>query len=132
MSKAIKPQNLGKAIAQELSLYHEKINENCYAAGLGAVKSLVKKTKATAPVAKRTGGGSFKKNIAWKELEKSYRGYRFVWYVKPPDHRLTHLLVKGHATRNGGRTTPNPFLQNALDTVLPDYERDVEEAIKND
>ena len=45
-------------------------------------------------------------------------------------HRLTHLLVHGHATRNGGRTKANPFLKNALDAVLPEYERAVEEAVK--
>ena len=55
---------------------------------------------------------------------------RYIWYVKAPDHRLTHLLVHGHATRNGGRTKANPFLKNALDDVLPEYERAVEEAVK--
>ena len=124
MSKRIKPMQLGDAIAQELSLYHEKINENCYAAGERAVKDLVKKTKVTAPVA----SGSFKKNIAWKELEKTYRGYRFAWYVKAPDHRITHLVVHGHA---GNNHQGNPFLENAMDVVMPVYERDVKEAIKN-
>lgn len=126
MSKAIKPEALGDAIRQELSIYHEKVNENCYAAGLSAVKGLVKKTKATAP----TASGSFKKNIAWKELKRTYRGFSIAWYVKPPDHRITHLLVHGHATRNGGRTKADPFLKNALATVLPEYEKSVEEALK--
>ena len=52
--------------------------------------------------------------------------------MKAPCHRLTHLLVHGHETRDGGRTRPDPFLKNALDRVLPEYERDVEEAIKGD
>ena len=55
---------------------------------------------------------------------------RHIWYVKAPDHRLTHLLVHGHATRNGGRTKPDPFLHNALADVLPEYEKAVEEAVK--
>ena len=126
MSKAIKPGDLGAAIAEELTIYHEKVNENCYAAGVNAVKDLVKKTKATAP----TASGSFKKSIAWKELERSYRGFLVAWYVKSPDHRLTHLLVHGHATRNGGRTKANPFLKNALAKVLPEYEKKIEEALK--
>jgi hypothetical protein len=57
---------------------------------------------------------------------------RFIWHVKAPDYRLTHLLVKGHATKDGGRTKANPFLQNALDQVLPEYEKEVEEAVKSD
>ena len=55
---------------------------------------------------------------------------KFIWYVRPPDHRVTHLLVKGHATRNGGRTKADPFLRNALDQVLPEYEKAVEESLK--
>ena len=126
MRTAIRPADLGAALKKELSIYHEKINENCYAASLETVKKLVKKTKATAPV----NTGSFKKNIAWKELERSYRGFRFAWYVKSPDHRLTHLLVHGHATAKGGRTKADPFLKNALAEVLPEYEKKIEEALK--
>lgn len=125
MSKAIKPADLGEAIAQELSLYHESVTERVNAAGEKAVKALVKKTKATAPV--RTG--SFKKNIAWKKVDKGLGNKTYVWHVKAPDYRLTHLLVHGHA---GNNHNGNPFLKNALDAVLPDYERDVQEAIKND
>lgn len=126
MSKSIKPQDLGAAIAEELTLYHEEVLEKVNAAGETAVKDLVKKTKATAPVA----SGSFKKNIAWKKVDKGLGHQTFVWHVKAPDHRLTHLLVHGHATRTGGRTRANPFLKNALDAVLPAYEKAVEEAVR--
>ena len=126
MSKSIKPQNLSAAIEEELTLYHKDVLERIDAAGETAVKDLVKKTKATAPVA----SGSFKKNIAWKKVDKGLNHKAFVWHVKAPDHRLTHLLVHGHATRTGGRTKANPFLKNALDAVLPAYEKAVEEAVK--
>ena len=53
-----------------------------------------------------------------------------MWYVKAPDHRLTHLLVRGHATKDGGRTKADPFLENALDVVLPEYEQNAREAVK--
>ena len=62
---------------------------------------------------------------------KSARGSSYIWYVRAPAHRLTHLLVHGHATKDGGRTKGDPFLKNALDEVLPEYEQRVEEAIKN-
>lgn len=126
MAKALKPADLGKAIEEELTIYSDEITERVNKLSQEAAKTLVKKTKATAP--KRTG--SFRKNIASKVLEKSNRGDKYVWYVKAPDHRLTHLLVHGHAKQNGGRVKGDPFLENALDEVLPAYEKDVEEAIK--
>ena len=126
MAKAINSADLGAAIVKELTIYHEstlaKINE----ASETAVKDLVKRTKATAPV--KTG--SFKRNIS-SQVVKGSRGNTCVWYVKAPDHRLTHLLVHGHEKQNGGRVPGNPFLQNALNQVLPDFERAVEEAIQN-
>ena len=127
MSKAIKPSDLGAAIAEELTVYHEDVTESVNAASERAVKKLVKLTKASAPVGAR---GDFKKSIASKLLKKSNRGNIFVWYVKAPNHRLTHLLVHGHATAKGGRTKADPFLKNALDEVLPEYEKEVEEALK--
>lgn len=128
MASKVKPQDLGKAIEQELSIYHKDVIDKVDRLSLGAVKTLVKKTKATAPVGKR---GSYRKSIASKVLEKGPRGSTYVWYVKAPDYRLTHLLAHGHATRNGGRTRSDPFLHNAVDQVLPEYEKNIEEALQN-
>lgn len=129
MSKTLKPTDLSDAIRQELTMYHEGVTERVNAAGRTAIAKLKKLTKASAPVA----SGSFKKNIATKEQTNPTTGMQsHIWYVKPPDHRLTHLLVHGHATRTGGRTKSDPFLKNALDTVLPEYEEQVKEALKSD
>jgi hypothetical protein len=127
MAKSIKPGDLGAAISQELTMYHAEVVEKLDAAGDAAVKDLVKRTKATAPKGAR---GSFQRSIASKRLKGDNRGSTYVWYVKPPDHRLTHLLVHGHATKDGGRTKADPFLKNALDVVLPEFEEAVKEAIK--
>lgn len=127
MAKSIKPGDLGAAISQELTMYHADVVEKLDAAGDAAVKKLVKITKATAPKGER---GSFRRSIASKRLKADKRGSTYVWYVKPPDHRLTHLLVHGHATKDGGRTKADPFLKNALGVVLPEYEEAVKEAIK--
>lgn len=127
MAKSVKPGDLGTVIGQELTTYHQNVIDAVNAAGEKAVKSLVKKTKATAPVGER---GSFKKSIASK-VEKGKRGNRYIWHVKAPDYRLTHLLAHGHATRDGGRTKADPFLANAVAEVIPEYEKEVEEAVKN-
>lgn len=131
MSKAIKPGELAAAIQKELAVYSEGVVERVNAAGQESSEKLRKLTKASAPRRKGKGGGSFRRNIAIKALDAGSGMKKFVWYVKPPDHRLTHLLVHGHATVDGDRTKANPFLENALDVVLPEYEKAVEEAVKN-
>lgn len=128
MAKNIKPDALGRAIEQELTIYSKAVIEGLDKESADAVKKLVKLTKATAPKGAR---GSFKEHISSKLLQKSLRGSKYVWYVKPPDHRLTHLLVHGHATKDGGRTKADPFLENALAQVLPEFENKVKEVIEN-
>lgn len=126
-SSSIQIKDLDTAIKQTLTVYHQEVNEAIDATSEAAVKALVKKTKATAPVNR----GDFKRSIASKLLKKNRNGSTYVWYVKAPNYRLTHLLVKGHDTRDGDRTKADPFLKNALDEVLPEYQKNVEEALKN-
>lgn len=129
MAKSIKPSDLGEAIAEQLKLYSDEKVEAVNAAGLKAIKKLVKLTRASAPV--RTG--KYYQSITYVEKANNVTGDKeFTWGAKAPHHRLTHLLVKGYAKRNGGRVKGDPFLENALDTVLPEYEKEVEEALKND
>lgn len=126
MSKAIKPANLAEVIQQELTLYTEGVTERVNEAGKASAEKLRKMTKASAPVVT----GSFRKNIAVKEVDSGHGMKKYIWHVKAPDYRLTHLLVHGHATKTGGRTKADPFLHKALDVVLPEYEQAVKEACK--
>lgn len=129
MAKAIKPANLGKAITEQLTLYHEDVVEQVNAAGERAVKELVSKTKKTAP--KRSG--DYRRAITSTETTHTATGDKeYTWGAKAPHYRLTHLLVNGHQLPNGGRVPGDPFLENALAEVLPEYEKAVKEALKSD
>lgn len=118
---------LGTVIQQTLTLYHQDVNEGIDNCSKKAAKDLEKRTKATAPVGYR---GSFKRNISTKLLKKSLNGSTYVWYVKAPDYRLTHLLAHGHATKDGGRTRADPFLADAVQVVTKDYEEAVKEVLQ--
>ena len=122
----IKPEDLGKALAEQLTIYHADKLEKVNAVGEKAVKQLVKLTKKSAPKA----SGDFAKSLTYETEKKAGGDIAYTWGAKAPHYRLTHLLVKGHPTVNGKRVKGDPFLENALATVLPEYEHDVEEALK--
>ena len=128
--------DLETQMAEILTIYGEEVNEKLREVTIESMKQLVKETKATAPIGRRHG--EYKKKIAadYSGTRKSARGLRgqnvhAVWYVKAPEYRLTHLLVNGHVTKDGGRTTPSLFLKNATDHILPEYERKVQEVLGN-
>lgn len=128
-SNRVTVATFSEIIGRTLNEYRDDIVRKVDAASKDAVTQLVKKTKSTAP--KRTG--AFRRSIAMKEQVITH-GYnkKYIWYAKSPHHRLTHLLVYGHEKADGGRVQGDPFLKNALDEVLPVYEKAVEEAVKND
>ena len=126
----VRLEDLGSAIAQDLTLYRKEVQDRVNKAGRKAIKELERKTRDTAPFDAMAYHRHYMDLIASKS-EKSRTGDEVhIWYVKPPGHRLTHLLVNGHETRDGGRTRADPFLSNALADVTPDYEHEIEEAVR--
>ena len=130
MSKtSISPADLGAAIAEILDIYCDEVVDAVNAEGEKAVNRLVQLTKISAP--KRSG--RYAKSITYTEsADPVTKCKKYTWGAKAPHYRLTHLLVNGHPTVNGGRVDGDPFLQDALDEVLPEYENGVVEALKND
>lgn len=124
----ISAQELTEAISAMLTDYNEDVDNKLYRAGYRGIKDLEAKTIDTAPIGRR---GRFRDYIATKSERDRLGTSTHTWYVKSPEHRLTHLLVHGHATRDGGRTEANPFLHNAWDVVREKYLKDAEEAVKN-
>lgn len=123
----VDPSHLAFAIQQRLELYSDSVTEKVNASAKTSAFKLLKLTKATAP----KKSGFFRKHLAVKEDSTVHGMKSYLWYVKDPAYRLTHLLVHGHANRDGSRTEGDPFLKDALDEVLPEFEQAVKEAIKN-
>lgn len=129
--RSIKITDLDKVLTQDLTAYAKGVTEGIDKAASTAVRELVRITRDTAPFNARAYHQHYMDLIASKRIVSRATGSTYVWYVKPPGHRLTHLLVDGHETRDGERTQASPFLENACDRVLPEFEKAVERAIKD-
>ena len=127
MANSIKIGDLEKAINEELTIYCDDVTEKVKKISDNVMKTLVKNTKKDAN--KRTG--TYAKAITSKRTLETKRCRVNTWYVNDPEYRKSHLLEKGHATRNGGRTRAFPFISKNEQIAVKDYENQVEEAIKN-
>ena len=121
--------NLSEAINRELTLYSQSITKTIRDEAKSHMKELVKETKRTAPVGHREK--HYRDNISSKRTGDDVHGASYTWYVKGPDYRLSHLLENGHALRNGGRVEGTHFIEKASEPILADFEKKVEEAIRN-
>lgn len=124
-------EHLSTQLGEELELYTQEITDELKKVAQKHSKELVKKTKATAPSGNRKSG-KYRDSIKSKKLNESYRGVTYCWYVdsKNSNYRLTHLIVNGHALRDGGRSKSNDFLKVAVDEVEKEYLKEVEEVIR--
>ena len=124
----ISPGQLGEAITEQLALLCEDVQDKVNEVGLRSIKKLVNLTKASAPVR----SGNYYKSLTHTVTDTPSGDKTYTWGAKSPHHRLTHLLVNGHPTPDGGRVPGDQFLEDALEVVLPEYERGVEEVLSND
>lgn len=129
MSRNIGIEELGEAIAKELTIYGQNVIDGIKQEAKSSMSRLVKETKATAPVGNRQK--HYRDSIKSKKTSETDREVEYVWYVDGSDYRLSHLLENGHANRDGGRTPGTHFIQNASDPILEAYLKAVEEVIKN-
>lgn len=131
--RAISPEVFELELQEILRTYtlqnSERVDELTHA----AIKQLVKLTRQIAPVGRRRqkraadeGRSHFFLDIAYKKLGTAYFGAsRYLWFVKPPNYRLTHLLAKPHKAKNSRMIQASFDLSGALETVLRDYEENV-------
>lgn len=127
--KLVNINQLNDAIINSLDDYNREVVDGVKKVTKQAMNQLVKDSKATAPVGKRSK--HYRDNITSKTLSETDFGLSKLWYVKGSDYRLTHLLNNGHALRDGGRYPGTNFLGNAVDKIVPDFMKEIEEVLKN-
>lgn len=69
-------------------------------------------------------------NKGWKVSKKSGTNFVNRTIYNATDYQLTHLLEKGHATRNGGRTQAFVHIAPVEAFCNQEFEKQVEQIIK--
>lgn len=127
MSKNIRIDEVGDMIIDIVGDYTKQVKEGLNETTEHYGKELLKVTKSKAPV--RTG--TYKRHLAVKKEKNMFGDVKSTVYVKDPHYRLAHLLEKGHALPQGGRTKPQPHFKPAKEEVKSKYIRDIKDVIEN-
>lgn len=106
--------DLRREIEREVRAYATLVDGTVEQAAQAAGKMAVQELKATSPKSPR--GGDYAKSWTMRKIN----GRIVVGNAK--HYRLTHLLERGHATLDGGRTLPQPHIKPVEDKVIDYFE----------
>ena len=126
----IKVDQLAAEIAKGLAEYSQDVVEKVNVSSEKVGKAAVKRLKQTSPRRPPPIGGKYAKSWTMTTFKNYGQPDVRVIHAKAPHYRLVHLLEKGHALVNGGRTRPQPHVAPAEEEVIREFTREVEEAIK--
>lgn len=112
MSKKIKVDELSNVIKEYLENFKDVTEEACEEGVLTTADEAVKELRSAHPSGSGDYGSWDEYNSSWKKRkEKKTKNKGILAIVYNEKHyRLTHLLEKGHATVNGGRTRAFPHI----------------------
>lgn len=128
MSKRVNVNDMTQEIKRQLGAYSEEITDEIKQAVDDVTKQAFNEIKNHITF---KDNNVYSKAMSTKTLSESQFGKTNVWYVKSPHYRLTHLLEKGHATRNGGRTKEYKHIAYGEELIERELPKKVEEILNN-
>lgn len=121
MANKISIDDLTKTIESEVRNWTKDVVDDIDDIKKDITKNGVKQLRESSP--KRTG--DYAKNWTSQKLKNGDQ----VIYQKAPTYRLTHLLEKGHAKRNGGRVAPKVHIAPVEEELVSNYISRVEKRL---
>ena len=113
--------DIASEIAKALTDYTTEVEQESEEIAEKVAEEAVSTLKTTSPQGRRSRYAK-----GWRK-KKDGKGYII---FNATDAGLTHLVEKGHAKRNGGRTKAQNHIQNAEETAITEFETKIERAIK--
>lgn len=127
-TNSISVTKLSSEIQKTLQKNAGRITDKVKVLAKETTSDLTKDTKKDSPV--KTG--EHKKHISNKKVKETSTSAVYVWHVKNPEYRLTHLIANGHAKRNGGRVKGNFPLAKDVEKAEIKFVKGVKEIIENE
>ena len=121
----VKAEDFEKAVNTLLVAYTDEVRKGINEAIPQIAKQGAKELKGLGTFEDRTG--KYRKGWTYT-IEQSRTGVEAVIHNKK--YQLTHLLEKGHAKQNGGRTRAFPHIADEEQKVIEDFTKKVEEIIQ--
>lgn len=127
MKKKVSIDELADAVVNELQKYAGAVTVDVKEDVKTVAAQCLSEVKQKSPVRY----GDYQKG--WKKAKVSENSTSVFITVYNKDHyRLTHLLEKGHLTRNGGRTREFPHIKPAEENAKRNLMKAIEVTVKND
>ena len=123
--------DFARAIKEALEDYSEEVIEATKQAVEQTAKEVNEEIKRRITFKRTNRTNEYVKSFRIKTTEETRFNKSKVWFVANGQHRLTHLLEHGHATKNGGRAKAFPHIKYGEDLALKRLPELVEEGIKN-
>jgi len=120
--------NLADMILKELENYSEGVTDGVKKAVDVVAKEVNKEIKRNVTF---EGTGQYVSSFKIKKTHEGRFNKGKTWHVGGGDHRLTHLLEKGHAKRGGGRTRAYPHIIYGEQLAIKRMEELAKEAAEN-
>lgn len=130
----ISANELSDTITKELKQYTTDVTKSIKKETAESANKLKKLTKSDAPRSKKNKA-HYVDSITIKKIYESEFDATWIWYVKKPNYRLSHLLENGHKivrVKNGkSYTTAYHFIANSRSVMEKEFVKNVERILKN-
>lgn len=128
---AIRVDDISREISKYLDKYVEDIHDQVVEVTEDLSEQAVQDLKESSKSLFKTHNKSRPYWRGWeaKMKVKGKRKYhRVIW--NRTNYQLTHLLEKGHTTRDGGHTTPKPHIQPVEQKYQAEYIKQIQDRIR--
>lgn len=127
----IQLDQLASTIQQSLELYSKRVLDGVDEAAKTAIDEMVQSTKQRSTHDRRATG-KYARAHASQVGENSTFSRSRIWYVRPNQHTLAHLLNNGHRTRSGGHVSGDHHITNAAERAMSRFEDLVKAVIQRE